>query len=516
MAAPPPPPPAAAGCPACGAPASALDVTDAGEQVCTACSTVLADTLLSTAADLGVAPDTRTGASNNWITPTRPGPALAGLRPALAGSSSGTTARDRVHIAAHQDLRATCTLLHLDDLYATAKDLLDMVLADAGFRGGLPARLAGVACAILLARARSHPAAAHPLSHVAAQLNVDVYLMGPYLHACKHVLAARGLDEYARAPDHEADLQLLALHYLDVLAAPDMPPALQIPRDQVAAVQKRTQTILRAVSETLRGRHVGASALAVVLVAREAVDSVRHWPRFTAPHLGLAPATVARRVRDVHLVLAQCADPLPWRASITPGNLVHFLGQILDLLDCGVLPLPGTAVDPPRPRGPSTVPAAFRLARNQRREMTYRVHDAADRLRTVGIDIDVPPVNPHDVGTAGIDEDPDADVYWRAYWRRVLRRKPPAGGDDVEPPPPPRILDEVDMAIESLLVHGVPAVQVRDLSVGDAVKMSEAVVARQQDVVVLRPEALEEPMEGVEEHGAGEARRADPVEAGAG
>ncbi|KAI9184293.1 Transcription factor IIIB 50 kDa subunit [Blastocladiella emersonii ATCC 22665] len=554
----------APGCPSCGAPASDLEEADA-QVVCTQCGAVLDESMVTTEADQGIfvagfAGTVRMG----------PGP------PSRPGRGTDDY-HERQRQRAMRELRGTVLLLGLEAYWPSIRDSAAELYRTGTFRWGLPARLVGAAVAILVTR----HAAAIPLSRAAAVLRVDRFLLGTYVHSVRHSLGLEYAgDDLALAVVRVIDAMVVigepghAVDRADLMRAAreagavGSPYALDayapLPAALAPAVRARAVILLRLGEPALTGKHMSPSAVAVACLAREAVEHRKCPAALWGPLLGESIASTTQfRYRDLVNLILRVAAPLPWAEDITRNNLVHFIGQICDLLEVGVIAFPGETTEA-GVQGPSNAPAPFHRAERERRSMEARVRAAMARLNKVGValpplpprarppapqpqrrsaygpatpvpapavdeddeeemmeldeededdaqvlgadsEIDdvlplepVPgepasrpldaPVDPADAQGDDMDEgddDEDADQY---RVRQVAQARRARHEDTMRRPR--RMLDELDIVLESLLLQGVAAVQLRDMVPRDVLAMAEAEEQRQRHAAALHPANL--------------------------
>ncbi|ORZ30779.1 hypothetical protein BCR44DRAFT_1503392 [Catenaria anguillulae PL171] len=505
-------------CPQCGAgPDQLLDDSDHGQVVCTSCGAVLGDSLLYAGADQGVyqAPSASDAFGPSAAARVRhlQGALRDGFRQQVAGGDSGAVSQS----TSTQRSQQASKRLALDELDSFAQ-LLDIpdgdwpelhrlysfVMRHGQFRWGVAARLVAASCMILLSRKLGAPI---PLDTASKRLNMDVFTIGQFLGrvrslaarfyiADQHNVASEDDDFSSGNSDNDADnvdvseylympeiaailapgsseehLLSLACSWLDdmILDPPPNRPTLIQAWQQAAArgdvtslrhftpldptngdrtrARLRLPTILKLTMHVFESRRPPACALALACIAREAQDATPCSAAIWAALLGSCnPGTALVHQRDAVDAIVRVAKPLPWFHEIkTTGagrNAEHFLGQILDLVEAGVL----NGSD-------GHVPPSFLRGKRGREEVEIRVKRAMSKLGEMGVKVD------SDVYFTEGDEDNDEENR---------------SGQGL-------VLNEVDAAIESLLVHGsLPVSRLLNMTGRDILVAAE-LAAQQQE-----------------------------------
>ncbi|KAI9220926.1 hypothetical protein BC828DRAFT_99285 [Blastocladiella britannica] len=489
-----------------------------GEIACTRCGTVLEQAELSAVpAFAHVAPRITTDQARTAAIARALGSSLP--LDGLTATTDARVARQMARSLAEFDADMSRLALP-DDAIARTRRVFERYSHACVPRFGSPMRIAGAACAVIVSRMSSSSDPMR-IRDVAAHLDLSASLVGAAVVEVGHFVAQDEPESNAmipagrrawQAPYLAADLEdaaysaLRSMHLVGPVVDP--PDAVRLAETKAAhlgarpvpfrplapehydAARSRVPTILRILAPLFEGRaNVTACGLVAACLAREAVEGHPCSAAVWSALLGLGPAsTVLVRARAAARAIATVAAPLPWARDIKEtgryANLAWFVGQVCDLVDNGVLAVPerldehgGPAVAAraaeadgnsssdddanqdddgssnsnrtrtSRQRHPIEIPAVAKAAL-QRKEMWARVAAAVRRLDDIGI----------------VRAMPDAVS--------IL-----GGGGDAAaaaPPPPatpaavgllhPSVtllrtgpIDDADVALESLLIHGVPA-----------------------------------------------------------
>jgi hypothetical protein len=441
------------GCNVCGAPASSIE-TDLHEshRVCIDCGTVLDESMLTESTDLGVSTAASTRIQLQTIDST------AEIRHRLGEvtrsyESQDYNAKQRKFALNH--LKQTCLLLQVHDLQQNAQTLFleAMDLIKPPIRWGTPARLLGIACVVLLSRNRGAEYSIRMnLATVAQSVGFEMSLIASYMYLLRRALLTHAQETgipcaYENTPmDPEEQLLPWVIQILEMLSDLQSPVIQSLPEayldpNLVHSIRRRAQLLIKLNSSVLvtQGQPESGS-LAVVLIARTAVENRRFSPRRYAEAFGIPASTTTIRYYALQSTLLQCAKVLPWHKDIHSRNAIYFFDQILDLIELGILSKPGT-----------NATTSYKKKEQRKLEFKSRIQRAVARLKEAHLYPTDNPASPVEIFEDLHDE----------------------------------CLYEVDLVIESLLLSGSSPQQLETYTAKDLFALAESINYREIDGVSL-------------------------------